>query len=141
MSAIKHRDGSFAYRITLTDGYTIPLISMTADESDLYRRLTPDNQQDFLRNLAIYHLTNDTAQELVKRIKAITQSQLHINTLPLRRQYYAPEIITAISSNLTLMIARFNINIAHGQNREWEVGKHKIYDEPDTRQSGTNLTI
>lgn len=141
MTASKHRDGSFAYRITLTDGYTIPLISMTADESDLYRRLTPDNQQDFLRNLAIQHLTNINAQELVKRIKASTQSQLHINTLPLRRQYYTPEIITAISSNLTLMIARFSVNIPHGQNREWEVGKQAPYDELDTRQNRITPSI
>lgn len=141
VTASKQRDDSFAYRITLTDGFTIPIISMTPDESDRYRRLAPDNQQDFLMNLAINHLTSDTAQELVKRIKTTTQSQLHINTFPLRRQDYTTEIITAISTNPALIIARFNVNIAHGQNREWEVGKYKIHDEFDTLQSGTNLTM
>lgn len=122
VSALKQRDGSYAYRITLTDGYTIPLIPMTADESDSYRRLTPDSQQDFLRNLAIHHLTNHTAQDLVKRIKSDTQTQFRLNTLPLRRQDYTHEIISAISSHLALMVSRLNVNIAHGQNREWEVG-------------------
>ena len=136
MTATKQRDSSFAYRITLTEGYTIPIIPMTADESDRYRRLAPDNQPDFMRNIAIHHLTNDTAQNLVKRIKATTQSKLHNNTFPLRRQDYTPEIITAISSNLALVIARFNVNIAHGQNREWEVGKQSRYDDLDTQQSG-----
>lgn len=106
---------------------------MTADENDCYRRLTPDSQKDFLSNFAIRYLTNVNAQNLVKRIKTTTQSQLHVKTLPLRRQDYTPEIISAISSNLALMIARFNVNIIHGQNREWEVGKYNPYDEPDTR--------
>lgn len=129
VTASKQRDGSFAYRITLTDGYTIPLIPMTADESYRYRRVAPGSQQDFLRNLAIHHLTNDAARDLVNRIKASTQSQLRINTFPLRRQDYTPEIISALSNNLALMIARFNVNIAHGQNREWEVGKHYPYED------------
>lgn len=113
---------------------------MTADESDRYRRLTPDSQHDFLQNLAIQHLTNVNAQDLAKRIKNSTQSQLHVNTLPFRRQDYTPEIISAISSNLTLMIARFNVNIAHGQNREWEVGQKEPY-YPHDQLSGTRISI
>lgn len=141
VTSMKHQDGGYAYRITFNDGYTAPAILMSADENYRFRSLQPDDRTDFLMNLAIHHLTNDTAQDLVKRIKASTQSQFHVNTLPLRRQDYTPEIISAISSNLALIIARFNVNITHGQNREWEVGKYKIYDEPETRQSGTNLTM
>ena len=141
VTAFKQRDGSFAYRIALTDGFNIPAIPMTADESDRYRRLTPDNQSDFLRHLAIQHLTNVNAQDLAKRIKVNTQSQLHVNTLPLRPEGYSPEIISSLSNNLAQMITRFNVNIAQGQNREWEVGKHNPYDNLETLNSYTHHII
>ena len=87
---------------------------MTADESDRYRRLTPDNHSNFRTILAIQL----NAQDLVKRIKTTTQSHLHINTLPLRRQDFTPEIISAVSNNLTMMISRFIDNISHGPNSD-----------------------
>lgn len=141
VTSMKHRDGGFAYRITFNDGYTTPAIPMSVNENDHFRRLSTDDRPDLLTDLAIQHLTNETAQEIIKRIKNDTQTQLRLNTLPLRRQDYNPEIITAISTNLALMIARFNVNIAHGQNRECEVGKRNPYDDLDTKQSGTNISM
>lgn len=141
ITGFKHRNGGFAYRITMTDGFVIPAIPMIADESHSYHILSPESQADFLKGLAIHHLTVQTAQEFVKRIRTDTQTQLRLNTLPPRRSEYTPEIITKISFNLAQLLSRFNIPVGEGQNREWEVGRNNPYDDLDTRQLGTIPTM
>lgn len=141
VASLKQRDGNFAYRITFTDGYTAPAIRMSAEENDRYRSLDSTGKQSFLMKLAEHHLTYDTAQELVKRIRHSAQMQAGTNSLPLRRQEYSPEVITTISQHIAQVIQRFNVSTGHGQNREWEVGQRNSYDYPDDRQSGTKISM
>ncbi|MBD5285974.1 MAG: hypothetical protein HDS27_00305 [Bacteroides sp.] len=41
---------------------------MEQDDSDRYRRLDPDDRHGFLMQLAVDHLTNQNAQDIVGRI-------------------------------------------------------------------------
>ena len=68
-------------------------------------------------------------------------SPLTIFSLPLRQKNYTPEIITAISQILSVNLSRFNVGTGHGQKREWEVGNKNLYDDLDTKMSGTRLSM
>ena len=114
---------------------------MDQDDSDRYRRLDPDDRPGFLMQLAIDHLTNRSAQNIVGRIDQQATQKTGVRSLPLRQKDYTPEIITAISHILSVNLSRFNVSIGHGQKREWEVGNKSLYDDLDTRMSGTRMSM
>ena len=66
--AYRQRNGIFAFSITFNDSYTPLGIPMEQEDSDRYRRLDPDDRLGFLMQLAIEHLTNMNAQDIVGRI-------------------------------------------------------------------------
>ncbi len=74
--------------------------------------------------LAVDHLKDKSAQDIVNRIDQQATSKIGVHSLPIRPKEYTPEIITAISHILSVNLSRFNVGTGHGQNREWEVG-HK----------------
>ena len=101
---------------------------MDQDDSDRYRRLDPDDRSGFLMQLAVDHLTNRSAQNIVGRIDQQTTQKTGVRSLPIHQKDYTPEIITAISHILSVNLSRFNVGIGHGQKREWEVGQKNLYD-------------
>ena len=114
---------------------------MDQDDSDRYRRLDSDDRPRFLMQLAVDHLTNRSAQNIVGRIDRQAQQKTCVRSLPLRQKDYTPEIITAISQILSVTLSRFNDGAGHGQKREWEVGNKSPYDDLDIRLSGTRISI
>lgn len=139
--AYRQRNGIFAFSITFNDGYTTLGIPMDQDDSDHYRRLDPDDRPGFLMQLAVDHLTNQSAQDIVSRIDQQATQKTGVRSLPLRQKDYTPEIITAISHILSVNLSRFNVDTGHGQKREWEVGNKSPYDDLDTRMSGTRMSM
>ena len=93
--------------------------------------------------LAVDHLTNQSAQDIVARIDMQAQQKICVRSLPLRQKDYTPEIITAISHIfiLSVNLSRFNVGTGHGQKREWEVWNKSSYDDLDTKMSGTRVSM
>ncbi len=140
-TAYRNRDGGFSSSISFHDGYKTLGIRMDQDESDRYSKTDPDDRQDFPMPLAVDHLTDKSAQDIVNRIDQQATSKIGVRSLPIRPKEYTPDIITAISHILSLNLARFNVGIGHGQNREWEVGHKSPYDDLDTRMSGSRISM
>ncbi|MBD5311423.1 MAG: hypothetical protein HDS13_04600 [Bacteroides sp.] len=139
--AYRQRNGIFAFSITFNDSYTPLGIPMEQEDSDRYRRLDPDDRLGFLMQLAIEHLTNMNAQDIVGRINQQATQKTGVCTLPIRQKDYTPEITTAISHILSVNLSRFNVGIGHVQKREWEVGHKSPYDDLDTKMSGTKISM
>ena len=139
--AYRQRNGIFAFSITFNDSYTPLGIPMEQEDSDRYRRLDPDDRLGFLMQLAIEHLTNMNAQDIVGRINQQATQKTGVRTLPIRQKDYTPEITTAISHILSVNLSRFNVGIGHVQKREWEVGHKSPYDDLDTKMSGTKISM
>ena len=114
---------------------------MDQDDSDRYRRLDPDDRPGFLMQLAVDHLTNQSAQNIVDRIDLQATQKTGVRSLPLRQKDYTRDIITTISHILSVTLSRFNVGTGHGLNREWEVGHKSPYDDLDTRLSGTRMSM
>lgn len=126
--AYRQRNGIYAFSITFNDGYNTLGNPMDQDESDRYRSLAPDDRPVFLRQLAVDHLTNKSVQDIVRRIDQQATQKTGVRSLPPRQKGYTPEIITAISHILSVNLSRFNVDVGHGQKREWEVGQKNLYD-------------
>lgn len=140
-SAVKQRDGKFALRIAMNDGMSM-MIPMDDQDESHYRRLSPNDTQDFLNNLAVHYLTREDARSIIQRIRQNTQTQFGFGNRPLPHpQNFTPQIATAFSLNFANVLSCFNVNTERGENREWEVGNRSRYDDLDTRQSGTYLSM
>lgn len=141
VSAVKQKDGILALRIMMNDGMSM-IIPMDDPDESRYRRLSPNDTQDFLNNLAIHYLTREDARSIIQRIRQNTQTQLGNGNRPLPQpQKFTPQIATAFSINFANVLSCFNIDTERGENREWEVGNRSRYDDLDTRQSGTHLSM
>ncbi len=88
---------------------------MDQDDSDRYRRLDPDDRPGFIMQLAIEHLTNMNAQDIVGRISKQATQKTGVRSLPIRQKDYTPEIIMSISHILSVNLSRFNVGTGHGQ--------------------------
>jgi len=118
------------------------MIPMDDQDESRYRRLSPNDTQDFLNNLAVHYLTREDARSIIQRIRENTQSQLGIGNRPLPHpQNLTPQIATAFSLNFANVLSCFNVNTDRGENREWEVGNRSRYDDLDTQQSSTHLSM
>lgn len=141
VSAVKQRGGKFALRITMNDGMSM-MIPMDDQDERHYRRLSPNDTRDFLNNLAVHYLTREDARSIIQRIRQNTQKQLGTGNRPLPHpQNFTPQIATAFSLNFANVLSCFNVNTERGENREWEVGNRSRFDDLDTRQSGTHLSM
>jgi len=141
VTAYRNRNGGFSYSISFNDGYKTLGIPMDQDESDCYSKTDPDDKQDFLMRLAVDHITDKSAQDIVNRIEQQATSKIGVRSLPIRPKEYTPELVTAISHILSVNLSRFNVGIGHGQNREWEVGHKSRYDDLDNRMSDTRISM
>ncbi|MDE6383537.1 MAG: hypothetical protein K2K79_04195, partial [Paramuribaculum sp.] len=140
VNAVKNRDGRYALRITMNDGMSIPIIPMdNQDESD-YRRLSPDDRQAYLLNLAVHYLTKEDARAIIQRIRQTTKNQTGVRVLS-HPQDFTQQTAHVFALNFAKVLSCFNVNTDRGENREWEVGNYSRYNDLDTRQSGTRLSM
>ncbi len=115
---------------------------MDDQDESRYRSLSPNDTQDFLNKLAVHYLTREDARSIIQRIRQNTLTQLGLGNRPLPHpQNFTPQIATAFSLNFANVLSHFNVDTERGENREWEVGNRSRYDDLDTRQSGTHLSM
>ncbi|MBD5315651.1 MAG: relaxase/mobilization nuclease domain-containing protein [Bacteroides sp.] len=139
-TAVKNRDGRYALRITMNDGMPIPMIPMDSQDESDYRRLSPDNRQDYLLNLAVHYLTREDARAIIQRIRQTTKDQTGVRVLS-HPQDFTQQTANVFALNFAKVLSCFNINTERGENREWEVGNRSLYDDLDTKQSGSRLCM
>ncbi len=141
VSVVKQRDGIMALRIMMNDGMSM-MIPMDSQDESCYRRLSPNDTQHFLNNLAVHYLTREDSRSIIQRIRQNTQTQLGNGNRPLPHpQNFTPPIATAFSLNFANVLSYFNVDTERGENREWEVGNRSRYDDLDTLQSSTQLSM
>ena len=143
VNIIKMRDGGKAIRVVSTDGFSATY-PMTADELRCHAKLQGEAASGYLRQLAILRITHEDATELTNRIKELTAKSTGSMTLPPRQSDYTPEQAKAFTSHQSIVLARLiphDTSSTHSANREWEVGKQSRYDNIDTQQSGTQLSM
>ena len=139
-TAVKNRDGRYVLRITMNDGMPIPIIPMAnQDESD-YRRLSPDERQDYLLNLAVHYLTREDARAIIQRIRQTAKDQTGVRVLS-HPQDFSQQTAHVFAFNFAKVLSCSNVNTELGENREWEVGNRSRYDDLDTKQSGSRLSM
>lgn len=139
VSAVKQRDGIMALRIMMNDGMSI-MIPMDSQDESRYRRLSPNDTQGFLNSLGVHYLTREDARSIIQRIRQTTKDQTAVRVLP-QPNDFTSQMAKVFSLNLASSLSFLNVDTSRGENREWEVGKHSGYDDLDTRQSGTSLSI
>lgn len=143
VNIIKTREGGRAIRVASTDGFSTTY-PMSADELRCYAKLQGESANGYLRQLAILRVTHEDATELTNRIEELTAKSTGSITLPLRQSNYNPEQAKAFTSHQSAVLSRLmphDTSSTHSANREWEVGKQSHYDNIDTQQSGTQLTM
>lgn len=139
-TAVKNRDGRYALRITMKDGMPIPIIPMDSQDESDYRRLSPDDRQDYLLNLAVHYLTREDARAIIQRIRQTTKDQTGVRVLS-HPQDFTQQTANVFALNFAKILSCFNVSTDSGENREWEVGNRSLYDDLDTKQSGTRLSM
>jgi len=138
VSAVKQRDGIMALRIMMKDGMSM-MIPMDDPDESRYRRLSPNDTQNFLNNLAIHYLTREDARSIIQRIRQTTKNQTAVRVLPQPKDFTS-QTAKAFSLNLTSALSFLKVEIDRGQNREWEVGNRSRYDDVDNQQPGTRMS-
>ena len=139
-TAVKNRDGRYALRITMMDGMPIPMIPMDSQDESDYRRLSPDDRQDYLLNLAVHYLTREDARAIIQRIRQTTKDQTGVRVLS-HPQDFTQKTANVFALNFVKVLSCFNVNTERGENREWEVGNRSRDDDLDNRLSGTKMSM
>ncbi len=140
VNAVKNRDGRYALRITMNDGMSIPIMPMDSQDESDYRRLSPDDRQAYLLNLAVHYLTREDARAIIQRIRQTTKDQTGVRVLS-HPQDFTQQTSNVFTLNFAKVLSCFNVNTERGENREWEVGNRSHYDDLDTKQSGSRLSM
>ncbi len=138
VSAVKQKDGIMALRIMMNDGMSM-MIPMDDPDESRYRRLSPNDTQDFLNNLAVHYLTREDARSIIQRIRQTTKDQTAVRVLPQPKDFTS-QMAKSFSLNLASSLSFLNIETGRGENREWEVGNRSRYDDIGTLQFG-NMSI
>ena len=132
VNAVKNRDGRYTLRITMSDGMPIPMIPMdNQDESD-YRKLSPDDRQDYLLNLAVHYLTREDARAIIQRIRQTTKDQTEVRILS-HPQDFTQQTANVYALNFAKVLSCFTVSTERGENLEWKVGNRSRYDDLDTK--------
>ena len=139
-TAVKNRDGRYALRITMNDGMPIPIIPMDSQDESDYRRLSPDDRQDYLLTLAVHYMAREDARAIIQRIRQTTKDQTGVRVLS-HPQDFTQQTANVFALNFAKVLSCFNVCTDRGENREWEVGNRSRYDDLDTKQSGTRLSM
>ena len=141
--APKHKNGGYCLRIEMKDGYSIPLMKMDEKDEIEFRNISPQERESFLLNLAVDYLTRSEAEEIIKHIRRTMREQIKRDQYVLpKQQDFTPQMSQTFVHTLTNAISRFNVEGgSQSKNREWEVGNRSPYDDLDTRQSGTRISM
>ena len=139
VNAVKKRDGRYALRIIMNDGMAIPMIPMDSQDESDYRRLSSNDRQDYLLNLAVHYLTREDARAIIQRICQTTRDQTGVRVS--HPQDFTQQLANTFALNFAKVLSYFNVSTQRGENREWEVGNRSRYDDLDTRQSGTRMLM
>ena len=141
--APKHKNGGYCLRIEMNGGYAIPLMKMDEKDEMEFRNISPEERESFLFNLAIDYLTRSEAEEIIKHIRRTMREQIKRDRYVLpKQQDFTPQMSQTFVHTLTNAISRFNVEGgSHSQNREWEVGNRSPYNDLDTCQSGTRMSM
>ncbi len=132
VSAVKQRDGIMALRIMMNDGMSV-MIPMDSQDENHYRRLSPNDTHDFPNNLAIHYLTREDARSIIQRIRQTTKDHTAVRVLPQPKDFTS-QMAKSFSLNLASSLSFLKVDTNHGENREWEVGKHSRYYDVDNQQ-------
>ena len=124
----------------MNDGMPIPMIPMDSQDESDYRRLSPDDRQDYLLNLAVHYLTREDVRAIIQRIRQTTKDQTRVRVLS-HPQDFTQQTANVFALNFAKVLSCFNVRTDRGENREWEVGYRSLYDDLDTKQSGTHLSM
>ncbi|MDE6485752.1 MAG: hypothetical protein K2L14_10220, partial [Duncaniella sp.] len=91
-------------------------------------------------NLAVHYLTREDARAIIQRIRQTTKDQTGVRVLS-HPQDFTQQTANTFALNFAKVLSCFNVNTERGENREWEVGNRSRYDDLDTRQSGSRLSM
>ena len=116
-TAVKKKDGRYAMRITMNDGMLIPMIPMDSQDESYYRRLSPDDRQDYLLNLAVHYPTREDARAIIQRIRQTTKYQTGVRVLS-HPQDFTQQTANVFALNFAKVLSCFNVNTERGENRE-----------------------
>ncbi|MDE6649971.1 MAG: hypothetical protein K2K45_08585 [Muribaculaceae bacterium] len=139
----KQKNGGYCLRIEMKGGYAIPPMKMDDKDEMEFRHISEDDKKEFLLNLAVEYLTRADAEEIIQHIRRTMREEIKKDRyfLP-KQQELSPQLSQIFVQVLTNAISRFNVGGgSQDQNREWEVGNRSQYDDLDTRQSGTRLSM
>ena len=121
----------------MNDGMPIPIIRMDSQDESDYRRLSPDDRQDYLLNLAVHYLTREDARAIIQRIRQTTKDQTGVRVS--HPQDFTQQIANTFALNFAKVLSYFNVSTQRGENRDWEVGNRSRYDDFDTKHSGFSI--
>ncbi|MDE7410137.1 MAG: hypothetical protein K2N09_08970 [Muribaculaceae bacterium] len=85
-------------------------------------------------------MTREDERAIIQRIRQTTKDQTGVRVLS-HPQDFTRQIANTFALNFAKILSCFNVSIERGENREWEVGNQSRYDDLDTRQSGTRLSV
>ena len=141
--APKHKNGGYCLRIEMNGGYTIPPMKMDEQDEIEFRNITPEDRESFLLNLAVDYLTRSEAEEIIQHIRRTMREEIKKDRYVLpKQQDFTAQMSQTFVHALTKAISRFNVEgSSHSQNREWEVGNRSPYNDLDTHQSGTRMSM
>ncbi|MBD5204394.1 MAG: hypothetical protein HDS82_05935 [Bacteroidales bacterium] len=139
-TAVKNRYGRHALRIIMNDDMPIPIIPIDSQDESHYRSLSPDKRQAFLLNLTVLYLTREDARAIIQRIRQTTKDQTGVRGLS-HPQDFTKETVNVFALNFAKVLSCFNGSTDRGENRDREVGYRSRYDDLDTKQSGTRLSM
>ena len=139
----KHKNGGYCLRIEMNGGYAIPLMKMDEKDEIEFRNISPEERESFLLNLAVEYLTRSEAEEIIQHIRRTMREQIKRDKYVLpKQQDFTPQQAQTFAHALKNALSRFNVGCgSQSQNREWEVGNRSPYDNLDTHQSGTRMTM
>ncbi|MDE6786457.1 MAG: relaxase/mobilization nuclease domain-containing protein [Muribaculaceae bacterium] len=140
VNAVKNRDGKYVLRITMSDGMPIPMIPMDSQDESYYRRLSPNDRRGYLLDLAVHYLTREDARAIIQRMRQTTKDQTGVRVLSHPKDF-TQQTANVFALNFANVLSCFNASTDRGENREWEVGNHSRYDDLDTKQAGSRLSM
>ena len=76
----------------------------------------------------------------LQRICQTTKDQTGVRVLS-HPQEFTQHTAHTFALNFAKVLSCFNVGTDRGENREWEVGNRSRYDDLDTKQSGTRLSM
>ena len=85
-------------------------------------------------------VTKEDARAIIQRIRQTTKDQTGVRVLS-HPHDFTQQTAHVFALNFAKVLSCLNVSTERGENREWEVGNHSHYDDLNTKQSGTHLSM